>query len=229
MALIFVSHSKRDAKQLDFINKAFASSNVQAKYEEIEAIESGARTSEQIKNDIQQSVAVFIILGRNVETLKHTRDWVTWESGVGCNANKDIWIIEPVEESVHLSVVIPHVRYVCSFQYTDQWLAQLRTIINSYDDSQFLKAMAVGAGLGAAVGEGAGAVVGGLAGLVLASASQTKARPAGTPVSCPQCKSLYNVFLSVNLLRCPVCNVRMQFQQQLSPAPNQSPDNMLSR
>lgn len=208
---------------MEFLNKAFASTNVQAKYEEIEAIGSGQRTASQIAADIQKSDAVFVVLGQNVENLKHTRDWVAWESGAGCAGNKDIWVLESIEDSPRLSVVIPHVRYCLSYQYTDQWLALLRSIIVSYDDSHVLKAMAAGAGIGAMLGEGAGAVIGGGAGLVLASFTQQKSRPTGFPVSCPRCHSTYNVFLSLPAMRCPVCNVQMRFQiptQQSALPPN---------
>ena len=41
VAQIFISHSARDRPILDFINRAFATTKVEAKYEEIEAILEG--------------------------------------------------------------------------------------------------------------------------------------------------------------------------------------------
>ena len=58
MAQIFISHSAKDTKPLQFLNQAFATTNVEAKYEEIEAIVSGKRTSQQIKADIAGSRAI---------------------------------------------------------------------------------------------------------------------------------------------------------------------------
>lgn len=214
MATIFIAHSAKDRKPLDFLNRALASTNVQAKYEEIEAITTGNRTTQQVKVDIGASAAIFIVLGPNVETLKHTRDWVVWESGNASALGKDIWVLEALEDSPKLSVVIPHLRHYVLFQYTDVWLAYLRSAVNSYDDSSMAPAALVGTGLGAVLGEGAGALIGGLAGLFLAAAARTK--PQGNPITCPKCRAFYNVHLSASAMRCPVCNVPLRFKQ---PAP----------
>src|SRR5258707_1390656 len=82
MAQIFVSHSSRDTESVDFLSRAFASTQVRAVFEDFDAILKGAATAARIANNIRQSNAIFVLLGRSVETLKHTRDWVNWESGV---------------------------------------------------------------------------------------------------------------------------------------------------
>ena len=170
MAQIFVSHSAKDTKQLDFLNKAFASTNVQAKYEEIEAITRGRRNSAQIAADIAASNAIFVVLGPNVETLKHTRDWVVWESGRAQGTNKDIWVLEAFEDSALISVVVPHLRHYVCFHYNDAWLGYLRTVITSYDDSHILTAMVAGAGVGGGISETPmGALVGASIAWVLAA------------------------------------------------------------
>lgn len=210
MAQIFISHSAKDTKAQDFLNKAFASSKVNAKYEEIEAIVSGRRTAAQIMADIAASNAIMVVLGPHVEALRHTRDWIVWESGNAAAGNKDVWVFEAFEDSPHISVVIPHVRHYVCFSYTDEWLVYLRQIVNSYDDSNVLPAVAVGAGIGAvAFGKVEGAVLVGLAGLILAANAQTK--PQGIRLSCSICHSVFNVHVGVNSLRCPVCNSRIQF------------------
>jgi hypothetical protein len=177
VAQIFVSHSAKDTKQLAFLNRAFATTNVQAKHEEMEAMVTGKRTSQQIAFDIQASNAIFVILGPHVEQLKHTRDWVVWESGNAAAKNKDVWVLEAFEDSQHLSVVIPHVRHYVCFHYDDPWLVYLRQIVTSYDDSHVLPAGLAGAGVGAVLGGeagGVGAIIGGLAGLILASNARAK-------------------------------------------------------
>jgi hypothetical protein len=60
MAQISVSHSSKDTKPLDFLNRAFASTEVQAKYEEIEAIVRGKRSAAEIAADIAASKATFV-------------------------------------------------------------------------------------------------------------------------------------------------------------------------
>ena len=211
MAQIFISHSAKDTKLLQFLDRAFATTNVQAKYEEIEAIMTGRRTALQIREDITASRAIMVVLGRHAEALKHTRDWVVWESGNASGIGKDIWVLEAFEDSPNLSIVIPHLRHYVAFDYADPWLIYLRNIIASYDDSQAIKTLAVTTGLGALIGEGAGALIGGGIGLLLAANTQPKA-PAGLPFTCPQCRSIYNVHISAAAMRCPVCNAAIRFE-----------------
>src|ERR1700682_4143498 len=191
MAQIFVSHSAKHTKALDFLNKAFATTKVTAKYEEIEAIVTGKRTSQQIKADIQFSNAFFVVLGPHVEQIPHTRDWVGSESGQASGANKDVWVLEALEDSPKLTVLIPQLRHYVLFDYTERWLIYLRQRVASYDDSHVVPAMAVGAGVGGAIGEGVGAVIGG--GIALFLALNAQQRPVGFPMSCPTCRAVYSV------------------------------------
>jgi hypothetical protein len=206
---IFISHSARDTRQIDFLNKAFATTNVQAKYEEIEAIVQGRRTAAQIRADIAASNAIMVLLGPNVEALKHTRDWVGWESGNAAARNKEVWVLEAYEDLARLSVVIPHVQHYVCFHYNDSWTAYLRQIVSSYDDSHVAKAILAGTGIGATFGP-EGALVGAGAGLLLAAAT-TPQRPLGTQTMCPQCSSSYKVHIAMPITRCPICNARLQF------------------
>lgn len=220
MSQIFVSHSRADKDGIDFINRAFASTKVEAKYEEVEAILHGRRSAAEISRDIVQSNALFVLLGKETEELRHTRDWVAWESGVATGAafqaNKDVWVFEPLDESAQLSVVIPHLRHHVCFEITDPWLAYIRSIVSSYDDSHVLPAALAGAGIGAGLGSAPGAVVGGIAALILAANKQS--RPIGLPVQCPKCHSNYNIHRDParNIMRCPVCNARLQIQFPVS-------------
>lgn len=207
---IFISHSAKDTKPLQFLNQAFATTNVQAKYEEIEAIVSGRRTAQQIKADINASRAIMVVLGPNAEKLRHTRDWIVWESGTATGIGKDIWVLEAFEDSTALSIVVPHLRHYLAFSYDNSWLIYLRNIISSYDDSLFFKSVASTAGLGALVGAGAGALIGAGVGVLIAANAQPKC-PTGVPMTCPQCQSMYNVHIGVPAMRCPVCNGSIRF------------------
>jgi len=211
MSQIFISHSAKDTKPLEFLNRAFATTNVQAKHEEIEAIVSGTRSALQIRTDINASRAIMVVLGPHAQALKHTRDWIVWESGNASGLGKDIWVLEAFEDSCNLSIVIPHLRHYVSFDYTDPWLIYLRNIVASYDDSQAIKTLAVTTGLGALIGEGPGALIGGGIGLLLAANSQPKA-PTGFPLTCPKCQSIYNIHISTAAMRCPVCNTAIRFE-----------------
>jgi hypothetical protein len=213
MAQIFISHSAKDKELVAFLSKAFASTKVKAVFEEFEAIGKAPPNAQQIANHIRESNAVFVLLSRNVEELKHTRDWVAYEGGVATatalQTNKDIWVLEPLGETEGISVVIPHFRHYVCFDHSDErWQAYLTQIINSYDDSHFLKAISGGAATGAVFGEGVGALWGAGVGLLLAAMVPT-GRPLGFPILCPHCASSYNVHPSGPRIRCAVCNRRL--------------------
>jgi hypothetical protein len=215
MAQIFISHSKKDKKIKGFFSDIFGGTNVRGVFEEFERIIKGEITREDIRRDIDQSRATFILLSENVEKTKHTRDWVLFESGASCN--KDVWLFEPSSEYGKISVITPSLRHYVVFNTNKAWFNYIRRIVESYDDSQTLSTALIGGGLGALVGsalseeEGSdGAVLGGIAGFILgaASADKSKTRPLGVPTECVKCKSIYNIHVSqgTNLIRCPVCN-----------------------
>lgn len=192
---------------------------VEAKYEEIEAIVAGGRSAAQIAADIAQSNAVFILLGENVEQLKHTQNWVTWESGVGAAVNKEIWVFEAFEDSARLSVAIPHVNHHVCFAYADPWLAYIRAIVSSFDDSHILPALSAGIAGGVATeNPAAGILIGGLGWLFLAANKQPPVQ--GFPIRCLNCNSIYRIHREPawNTMRCPVCNTQLQLQFPQLPA-----------
>jgi hypothetical protein len=218
VAQIFISHSAKDRPILDFINRAFASAKVEAKYEEIEAILEGRRTAQQIVADIARSNAVFILLGENVEKIRHTQQWVLWESGVAGAANKDIWVFEAIADHGKLSVLIPHLHHHVCFDYSDPWLVYIRAIISSYDDSHVLPAISAGVATGIATENPlAGLLAGGIAALLLAGNKQGP--PAGLMIRCTGCNSIYRIHRDPawNVMRCPVCNgwLQLQFPQSI--------------
>lgn len=218
MSQIFVSHSSKDKELVGLLSRAFAATQVKGVFEEFEAITKGPANAKQIAQDVRESNAVFVVLGPNVEGLKHTRDWVGWESGVSAGValqtNKDVWVMESLADFDKLSVVIPHLRhYVCFDPSNQWWQGYLTQIISSYDNSHVLKVVSATAATGAAIGEGVGALWGAGVGLVLAAmAAPTK--PVGFPINCPQCASSYSVHLASPRMRCPVCNARLVFPTQ---------------
>src|SRR5713101_6626888 len=135
MAQIFVLHSSKDKELVALMSRAFAATRVKGVFEEFEAILKGPANAERIAQDVRESNAVFVLLGKNVEELKHTRDWVGWESGVSAGAtlqtNKDVWVLESIAETEKLSVIIPHLRhYVCFDPANDWWQGYLTQIIS---------------------------------------------------------------------------------------------------
>jgi hypothetical protein len=218
VAQILVSHSSKDKELVALLSRAFAATRVKGVFEEFEAILKGPANAQRIAQDVRESNAVFVLLGKNVEDLKHTRDWVGYESGVSAaaafQANKDVWVMESIADLEKLSVVIPHLRHYISFDPSNNWWqGYLTQIISSYDNSHVLKAVTAGAATGGVLGEGVGALWGAGVGLFLAArAAPTK--PIGIPINCPQCASSYSVHLAQPRMRCPVCNTCLIFPTQ---------------
>jgi len=213
VAQIFISHSAKDTPLKNFINQAFATAKVEAKYEEIEAILDGRKTAPQISFEITRSNAVFVLLGENVERLQNTQNWVTWESGVSSHANKDIWVFEAFEDRAKLSVVIPHLHHHICFEYTDPWLAYIRAIVSAYDDSHVLPAVSAGITGGVATEDPmAGLFIGGITWLLLRGNKQGP--PSGIPIRCLNCNAIYRIHRDPawNAMRCAVCNAQLQLQ-----------------
>jgi hypothetical protein len=210
MAQIFVSHSGKDEALKNFFMTAFATSNVKAIYEEIERLITGQNiNSSKIDNDIRASNAVFVVLGENVEKLAHTRGWVNWESGVACGAakNKDIWVFENIHYINSRTVITPALTHYVVFDTTDPYLVYLKTIIESYDDSNVPKALMAGGGVGALLTSTPhGAFWGAVASLFLSDSSRN--RPKGIETSCDNCSENYTIHIPsfMTLFKCPCCN-----------------------
>ncbi|MBI5894114.1 MAG: hypothetical protein HZB79_10830 [Deltaproteobacteria bacterium] len=206
MAQIFISHSKQDKDIIHFFLEAFAGTKVKPHLEELENEPPTGITANKIENDIQTSNAVFVLLSENVEHLKHTRDWIVWECGIG--KNKDIWIFEPSEQLGKIRVVVPHFNHYVLFERTEDWRKYLRSLIASYDDSHVLPTLSASTAGGALLNEkdrGSGAAIGfavGLVGLLLHNMSKPSF---GIDVRCWKCSSNYKIH-NYGKFRCGVCN-----------------------
>jgi hypothetical protein len=205
VAQIFISHSARDEEIKNFFNKGFATSAVNAKYEEIEQLYKGTITTEQIQQDITASNAVFVLLSGTVDSLDHTRDWVGYEVGFAKGAdsgrNRDVWVFEHIDEAGQLTKVIPNFDHYVVYDTSDIALVYIKGIIDSYDDGRVLKNVAVGTGLGAAFG-----VPWAGAGISLLYSTLTTGRPPGVETICG-CLLKYRLHLPEQMtqLRCPKC------------------------
>lgn len=204
MSQLFVSHSAGDDDIVAFFSKVAAGTRVRLVFEEFERLTSGEVNAQKIQAEIQESAAVFLLLGPHVQSIPHTRDWVVWESGVA--HNKDVWVFERARDYGQIQVVTPVIRHYVLYETDDAWFPYIRRVIESYDDSHVLGTAVLSAGVGALFGRGSGAVAGALAGLALAASS--KNRPSGLEVCCGKCRSWYHAYLPqrARYFRCPVCN-----------------------
>lgn len=219
MAQIFVAHSGRDADFVNFFTKCFYQTKVDPIFEEFERIFGGERSAPQIQADIDKANAIFVILSKNVESIRHTRDWVVSEAGA--SKGKDTWVFEPFSQLGSISVIIPFVRHYVLFATTEDWMRYIRMIIKFYDDSHVLPTTLLGTGIGTAADRkypARGAIVGGIAGFILAKMSKPT-QPTGLTITCNNCYSIYSVHIPQGVFRCPVCNVFLEIEEHIAKAP----------
>jgi len=217
---IFISHSRKDKEIVNFFGTLFGSTRVKGVFKEIEGFKSDEEYQE-IQNDIQKSSAIFILLGENVQNLKHTRDWVVWESAIASTIGKEIWIFEPMALLGKIDVIFPHLDHYLIYKFNQDYQNYIREIIESYDDADVLPAVVAGgslggfggtiaeallskgeklSGLGTLIGIG---IVGTLAGFL---ADPSRKRPSGILIRCSECKNKYRIHIKIPKIRCPICN-----------------------
>lgn len=212
MAQIFISHSANDRVGVEFFSKIFSGTNVRAVFEEYEKLNGSLVNTQTIKAHINESNCIFILLDENVEAIKHTRDWVVWESGYGAQNNRDVWIFEKQKDLGKLSVVMPSLQHYVLYDIEDSWFPYLRAIIQSYDNSNVIKTTLATTAIGGTISDSkdkfAGLLIGALTGLII---SNNNIRPMGVSIKCINCESIYSVHIPQHhLFRCPVCNTRLQ-------------------
>lgn len=225
MAQIFVSHSQKDKELRSFFLEAFAGTMVKPHFEELENQPPSGVTAEKIQRDIQASNAVFVLLSENVETLKHTRDWVNWECGTA--GNKPIWVFEPLASLGKISVVVPRFNHYALFDTGEEWRGYLRGLIEQYDDSHVIPTLSATTGAGALLSDndkGTGAAVGFALGLGLLALRDIAKPSSGIAVRCWKCPSTYNVH-RYGEFRCAACNGMSILHQ--TPVTGAAPDQAL--
>ena len=217
---IFISHSRKDKEIVNFFGTLFGSTRVKGVFKEIEGFRSDEEFQE-IQNDIQKSTAIFILLSENVQNLKHTRDWVVWESAIASTFGKEIWIFEPMESLGKIDVIFPHLGHYLIYKFDQDYQKYIRDIIESYDDADVLPAVVAGSfvgGVGGTVVEalfskedklsGIGTILGvGVVGSIARFlADPSRKRPTGILIRCSECKNKFRIHMKVPKIRCPICN-----------------------
>ncbi len=228
MAQIFFSHSQHDKNLVDLFSRAFADTPVKMRKMEFERIQLKQEIkTEDIQKEINNSVAVFVLISENVCNIPHTRDWVAWETGYAAHAGKDIWIFEPISDFNKIDIVIPYFNHYTPIDVKmDNAYSYLRNIIESYDNSQILQKVltygffgAIGLAMLAPPREqNDAAVTGGALGAFLgaAAADRSKIRPMGISTSCPHCHRIFNAHVPYEyIFRCPGCNYNIEITNSI--------------
>ncbi len=205
---IFISHSKRDEQSIKFFNRLFSSTKVKAIYEEIDGLQGLEVNSNKIKIDIQNSSALFLLHDNLIESMSHTRDWITWECGIANSLNKEIWMFEKSTQTRINKMVIPHVDNLIVYEPNNEdWIRYLLPIINKFEEFSTIATPVIGAAIVALISEDK--VMGGLLGLSIgALLNKQNPVPNGEWFMCSKkCKSNFKIHIPPNqLFRCPICN-----------------------
>jgi len=206
VASIFISHSKRDKPTVDAFCNVFARTQLRAFLAEFEAY--AVPPWLQIKNWVQQSSSLFVLLSSHLQETPYTQNWVSYEVGLACGLDKPVWVYEQWRSPVIFPV--PYLTdYVVYDPASQEDLNAIRQLVEVYDPSPTLAGAVLGGLLGAALsgglGAGAGAILGGALG---------KRQPPGTPVRCPHehCGVPFRVYNHLQSFPCPACRRVMQLQ-----------------
>lgn len=98
MTNIFLSHSKEDYNIINVFRNAFNGTEVHPILMEYEKFSNPPWTA--IKNTIEKSSTIFVLLSNNLKISDYTQNWVSYEVGVAGEANKEIWVFEDISNQV---------------------------------------------------------------------------------------------------------------------------------
>jgi len=98
---VFISHSRYDPN-LDFFQKIFSALPIESVWMEFEDIQPPPYLS--IKNNVNKSDALFVLLSQHLVDKQHTSNWVSFEVGLATNRELDIYVFEPIDENVNFAV-----------------------------------------------------------------------------------------------------------------------------
>ncbi|MCK9565428.1 MAG: TIR domain-containing protein [Methanothrix sp.] len=136
MVQIFVSHTHKD---IDFCNEfdvICAREGIKAFRSEFETISPPAWPT--IKNAINNSVALFLLVGKGLvnnqqaqdDSWKYTQNWIAYEIGVACQKGIDVWAIC---DNVKINFPMPYINnYIISGLNSPMNSSPLREVFKGY-------------------------------------------------------------------------------------------------
>jgi hypothetical protein len=127
---IFLSHSRDDADIRDYFLKIFGLVGFKGKAVEFENVPPPPWI--YIKEEIEKSRALFLLLGENVvDRGIYTQNWISFEVGLACQMGKPIWVFEPDDREVLFPV--PFFNYYVNYNLGNkESLMRIKTIIEEY-------------------------------------------------------------------------------------------------
>ncbi len=95
---IFISHSREDKDLLDELDRVFGKVGLKQYRASFE--DQSPAVSEDLKSQINDSVGMFVVLGRRAQAKTHTMIWIGWEAGIAIQAGIPVWILEDMQSNV---------------------------------------------------------------------------------------------------------------------------------
>lgn len=99
---VFISHSRKDEEHLLQLDRVFGKAEIgqyRANFED-----QSPPVSEDLKQEINRSRAMFVVLGPNAEAATHTMIWIGWEAGIATQQGIPVWILEDVHSKVEMPI-----------------------------------------------------------------------------------------------------------------------------
>lgn len=95
---IFISHSREDENLLHVLDQVFGKVGLKQYRASFE--DQSPPVSGELKSQINDSVGMFVVLGRRAQAKTHTMIWIGWEAGIAIQAGIPVWILEDVQANV---------------------------------------------------------------------------------------------------------------------------------
>jgi len=180
----FVSHSKYDVDIRKSFSEVFAVSGLMPKYMEFERFAPPAGT--KIREQIQKSQVVFLLLGPNIRKSSFTENWVAFEVGLACAFNKEVWVFEPLDLASDFPV--PYVTDYMPYNLQEsQCFDYIRKVMEAYKYPVPLFP-------------------------IVTQGRYKRGVPAGDLLQCPyaHCKLEFHLHTRISNLHCPSCRQQIE-------------------
>lgn len=213
---VFITHSKHDAPILRYIRQLVEQAHVSPTFYQYDPTRS-TTAWEEIKGEIQNSNALFLVLSSNLGASPHTQNWVGLEVGIACSFSKRVWVFEEINQNVLFP--IPYLTDYLPYDLSNPELQQLITSAARAYNYAPQRGSALGLGIlgGALFGP-----PGILGGIILGSIANSPQSPPFVDLMCYHldCKTRFKMYVWLPEFTCPACRRVLRFKQSQQPDGN---------
>ena len=200
LAIIFISHSKRDAELVLVVKKLLENVGHTPIIEEFVLREEKADPPyEEIRRNVEKSALLFLFLTDNVIATDYTRNWVIYEVGLAAKGSKKLFVFERLGTPIYFP--IPYLTDYALFDMDKTGdILMLQKLAK--DLGKFPRDLLT-AGTGAAIGSlfgPAGVIFGAVMGYLVGPKL-----PKPLTVKCNHCNIDFNYYSTRNTFSCPSC------------------------